>query len=151
MYIEEKIDSLGKSLPTAPAAIAAYIPAKQVGTTILTSGQLPLQEGKVILTGKLGKDITIEDTKEAAELACLNALAATKALCGKLDAIKQVVRVVVYVNSAADFYEQHLVANHASEFLAEIFGEKGKHCRSAVGVYALPLNSCLELELTVEV
>ena len=136
---------------TTPAAIAAYIPAKRVGNTILTSGQLPIKEGKIILTGKLGKDVSIAATKDAAELACLNALAATKALSGELDSIKQVVRVVVFVNSAADFYEQHLVANHASEFLAEIFGDKGKHCRSAVGVYALPLNSCLELELTVEV
>jgi enamine deaminase RidA (YjgF/YER057c/UK114 family) len=151
MSFEEKIKSLNLILPSAPSAIAAYIPAKKNGNIIYTSGQLPLKEGKLIYTGKVGKDLDVQQAKEAMQQSCLNALAAIKALTGSLDSIQSIVKLTAFVASHENFTEQHLVANAASELLFSIFGEIGRHARSAVGLTVLPLNAPVELEMIIEV
>lgn len=151
MSIESKISELGYTLPASPKAIASYIPAKMIGKLIFTSGQLPLKNGELVLKGKIGKNISVQDTKQSMEAACLNALAAIKGVCGSLDSIQNIVKITVFVASEPEFTEQHLVANFASELLMKIFGESGRHSRSAVGVSSLPLDACVELEMIAEV
>jgi enamine deaminase RidA (YjgF/YER057c/UK114 family) len=148
---ETKIKELGFNLPEIVTPIASYVPAKQVGNLIFTSGQLPMVKGELISTGLLGKEIEIEEGIRAAQVCTLNGLAAIKGLIGDLDQIKQIVRVVGYVASNPNFSQQPAVVNGASNLLLEIFGEAGKHARSAVGMVALPLNASVEIELTVEV
>ena len=150
-FIEVRILELNLALPEIPKPVAAYIPAKQSGNLIFTAGQLPMVNGALISTGHLGQDVGIEDAKNAARVCTLNALAAIKGVIGDLDRIKQVVRVVGYVASVPTFTQQPAIVNGASELLLEIFGEKGKHARSAVGMAVLPLNASVEIELTVEV
>ncbi len=149
--IENKIKELGLQLPEPPKPLAAYIPAKQAGNLVFTAGQLPMVNGEIILKGLLGQDVEIEPAYNAAKICTLNALSAIKGVIGDLDKIKQVVRVVGYVASVPTFTQQPAVVNGASEFLLEIFGDKGKHARSAVGIAVLPLNAAVEIELTVEV
>ncbi|MFB5652316.1 RidA family protein [Leptospira wolffii] len=149
MSVLEKIKSLGLELPPVPKAIAAYIPANRAGNFVFTSGQLPLKDGKLLLTGTLGAGLKVEDLKTATEQATLNGLAAISGIIGDLDQIQAIVKIGVFVASSPDFTEQHLVANHASNLLLEIFGEKGKHARFAVGNSTLPLGSPVEVELTV--
>jgi enamine deaminase RidA (YjgF/YER057c/UK114 family) len=149
--IENKIKELGLQLPEPPKPLAAYIPAKQAGNLVFTAGQLPMVKGEIILKGLLGQDVEIEPAYNAAKICTLNALSAIKGVIGDLDKIKQVVRVVGYVASLPTFTQQPAVVNGASEFLLEIFGDKGKHARSAVGMAVLPLNAAVEIELTVEV
>jgi enamine deaminase RidA (YjgF/YER057c/UK114 family) len=149
--ILERLNQLGIVLPDPPKPVAAYIPAKQAGNMVFTAGQLPMVNGEVISKGLLGQDVEIEDAKNAAKICTLNALAAIEGVIGDLDRIKQIVRVVGYVASVPTFTQQPAVVNGASELLLEIFGENGKHARSAVGMSALPLNASVEIELTVEV
>jgi enamine deaminase RidA (YjgF/YER057c/UK114 family) len=149
--IETKLLELGFVVPEMVTPIATYVPAKQVGKLIFTSGQLPFQDGKLVSIGIHEKDFDIESGYTAARVCTLNALAAIKSLIGDLDQIKQVVRVVGYVASVPTFTQQPAVVNGASELLVEIFGEAGKHARSAVGMAVLPLNASVEIELTVEV
>jgi enamine deaminase RidA (YjgF/YER057c/UK114 family) len=149
--IQLKLDLLSITLPEIPKPVAAYIPAKQTGNLVFTAGQLPMVNGELITKGLLGQDVEIEDAKNAARICTLNALAAIKGVIGDLDRIKQVVRVVGYVASIPTFTQQPAIVNGASELLLEIFGEKGKHARSAVGIAVLPLNASVEIELTVEV
>jgi enamine deaminase RidA (YjgF/YER057c/UK114 family) len=149
--IEAKLRALNIELPDAPKPLAAYIPAKQAGQLVFTAGQLPMLNGELFSKGLLGKDVEIEEANKAARICTLNALAAIKGLIGDLDRIKQVVRVVGYVASISSFTQQPAVINGASELLLEVFGEKGKHARSAVGMAALPLNASVEVELTVEI
>lgn len=149
--IEARLKDLNIDLPEVPKPLAAYIPAKQSGQLIFTAGQLPMVNGELILKGLLGQDVEIEDANKAARICTLNGLAAIKGLIGDLDKIKQIVRVVGYVASVPNFTQQPAVINGASELLLEIFGDKGKHARSAVGMAALPLNASVEVELTVEV
>ena len=149
--IENKIKELGLQLPEPPKPLAAYIPAKQTGNLVFTAGQLPMVNGEIILKGLLGQDVEIEPAYNAAKICALNALSAIKGVIGDLDKIKQVVRVVGYVASVPTFTQQPAVVNGASEFLLEVFGDKGKHARSAVGMAVLPLNAAVEIELTVEV
>ena len=149
--IENKIKDLGLQLPEPPKPLAAYIPAKQVGNLVFTAGQLPMVNGEIILKGLLGQDVEIDPAYNAAKICTLNALSAIKDVIGDLDKIKQVVRVVGYVASVPTFTQQPAVVNGASELLLEIFGENGKHARSAVGMAVLPLNAAVEIELTVEV
>lgn len=147
---EEKIQQLGITIPEAAKPLAAYIPALQVGNLVMTSGQVPIAEGEVKFQGKVGKDLSEEEGKEAAKLCALNCLGAIKSVIGSLDKIKRAVKMTVFVNSAVGFTAQPKVANGASEFVVEIFGEAGKHTRSAVGVSELPLNSAVEIEIIVE-
>jgi enamine deaminase RidA (YjgF/YER057c/UK114 family) len=148
---EEKIIGLGIVLPEVQMPVAAYIPAKQSGNLIFTAGQLPMVNGELISKGLLGQDVEVEDASNAARICTLNALAAIKGVIGDLDRIKQIVRVVGYVASVPSFTQQPAVVNGASELLLEIFGEAGKHARSAVGMAVLPFNASVEIELTVEV
>jgi enamine deaminase RidA (YjgF/YER057c/UK114 family) len=149
--VEMKLNQLGLNLPDAPKPVAAYIPAKQTGNLVFTAGQLPMVNGELISKGLLGQDVEIEEANKAARICTLNALAAIKGVIGDLDRIKQIVRVVGYVASVPTFTQQPAVVNGASELLLEIFGENGKHARSAVGMAVLPLNASVEIELTVEV
>jgi enamine deaminase RidA (YjgF/YER057c/UK114 family) len=150
-YVESKIEQIGLTLPDAPKPVAAYIPAKQTGNLVFTAGQLPMVNGELISKGLLGQDVEIDEANKAARICTLNALAAIKGVIGDLDRIKQIVRVVGYVASVPTFTQQPAVVNGASELLLEIFGENGKHARSAVGMAVLPLNASVEIELTVEV
>jgi enamine deaminase RidA (YjgF/YER057c/UK114 family) len=149
--VESRINELNISLPEAPKPVAAYIPAKQTGKLVFTAGQLPMVNGELISKGLLGQDVEIDEANRAARVCTLNALAAIKGVIGDLDRIKQIVRVVGYVASVPTFTQQPAVVNGASELLLEIFGENGKHARSAVGIAVLPLNASVEIELTVEV
>jgi enamine deaminase RidA (YjgF/YER057c/UK114 family) len=149
--VESKIEQVGLNLPDAPKPVAAYIPAKQTGNLVFTAGQLPMVNGELISKGLLGQDVEIDEANKAARICTLNALAAIKGVIGDLDRIKQIVRVVGYVASGPTFTQQPAVVNGASELLLEIFGEIGKHARSAVGMAVLPLNASVEIELTVEI
>ena len=149
--VESIIEQIGLNIPEAPKPVAAYIPAKQTGKLVFTAGQLPIVNGELISKGLLGQDVEIDEANKAARICTLNALAAIKGVIGDLDRIKQIVRVVGYVASVPTFTQQPAVVNGASELLLEIFGENGKHARSAVGMAVLPLNASVEIELTVEV
>jgi enamine deaminase RidA (YjgF/YER057c/UK114 family) len=149
--IDSRLKELIIFLPETPKPLAAYIPAKQTGHLVFTAGQLPIVNGELISKGLLGQDVEIIDANNAARICTLNALAAIKGVIGDLDRIKQIVRVVGYVASVPTFTQQPAVVNGASELLLEIFGENGKHARSAVGIAVLPLNASVEIELTVEV
>ena len=149
--VEEKLEKLGFKLPEISAPVAAYIPAKRAGNLIFTAGQLPMVNGELFATGLIKEESDIDKAKAAARVCTLNALAAIKGVIGNLDEIKNIVRVVGYVASSSDFTKQPAIVNGASELLLEIFGESGKHARSAVGVAVLPLNASVEIELTVEI
>ena len=149
--IENRLGLIGLKLPDVPKPVAAYIPAKQSGNLVFTAGQLPMVNGELVSKGLLGQDVEIDEANKAARICTLNALAAIKGVIGDLDRIKQIVRVVGYVASVPTFTQQPAVVNGASELLLEIFGEAGKHARSAVGMAVLPLNASVEIELTVEV
>jgi len=146
----ERLAELGLTLPGVAAPVAAYVPAVRSGDHVYTSGQLPMVEGSLAQTGKVGADVTPEQGKELARTCALNALAAIDALVG-LDAVKRVVKVVGFVASADGFTGQPAVVNGASELLGAVFGDAGQHARSAVGVAELPLGAPVEVELIVEV
>lgn len=149
--IEEKIKELGFELPEVAKPLAAYVPAKKVGNLVMTSGQVPLVKGEIKYKGKVGKDISEEDAVKAAEVCALNCLAAIKGEIGSLDNIEEIVKLTVFVNSTEQYSSHPKIANGASELLLKIFGEKGKHVRSAVGVSGLPLDSAVEIEMIVKV
>ena len=150
MSIKEKLFSLGLTLPTAAAPVAAYVPAVKTGNLVFTAGQLPVVDGKLVLTGKVGSDVTAEDAKKMAEICALNALAAIS-LVADIDQIEKIVRVGGFVNGAPGFVAIPAVINGASELLIKVFGDvNGKHARTAVGVVELPLNAPVEIELVVQ-
>ena len=148
--VRAKLAERGLTLPIAAKPVAAYVPAVKTGNIVFTAGQLPLVNGEMAQTGKVGSDVTIEDAKQLAEICALNALAAVE-LVAPVDSIVKVVRIVCYVNGAPGFVSQPAVANGASELFMHIFGDAGIAARSALGVAELPLNSPVEVELTVEV
>ena len=141
---------MGVTLPPVPKPLAAYVPAVRTGNLVYTSGQLPLQGGELLHTGKVGAEVAPEQARTAARVCALNALAAIDALVG-IDSVARVVKVVGFVASASGFSGQPGVVNGASEFLGEVFGEAGSHARSAVGVSELPMDAPVEVELIVEV
>jgi len=149
--IESRLLNMNITLPEIAKPVAAYVPAKQTGNLVFTAGQLPMVNGELISKGLLGQDVEIDEANKAARICTLNALAGIKGVIGDLDRIKQIVRVVGYVASVPTFTQQPAVVNGASELLLEIFGENGKHARSAVGMAVLPLNASVEIELTVEI
>ena len=150
MSIKEKLSSFGLTLPTAAAPVAAYVPAVKTGNLVFTAGQLPVVDGKLILTGKVGNYVTAEDAKKMAEICALNALAAIS-LVADIDQIEKIVRVGGFVNGAPGFVAIPAVINGASELLIKLFGEvNGKHARTAVGVAELPLNAPVEVEMVVQ-
>ena len=145
-----RLAELGITLPTVAAPAGAYIPAKQTGTLVFTAGQVPFVDGKLAATGKVGAEVDTDTAYQLARTCALNALAAIDALVG-LDAVTGVVKVVGFVASAPGFTGQPGVINGASDVLGEIFGDAGKHARSAVGVAELPIGAPVEVELVVEV
>jgi enamine deaminase RidA (YjgF/YER057c/UK114 family) len=150
MTIEARLKELGLELPAAATPIGAYVPAVRSGRLVFTAGQLPSKDGKLIATGKVPTEVPLEQAQAAARQAALNALAAAKSLLGSLDKVARVVRVNVFVNSAEGFSDQPKVANGASELLTEIFGDRGRHTRCAVGAAELPLNAPVELDMVLE-
>ncbi|MFC4624921.1 RidA family protein [Daeguia caeni] len=149
--IETRLKNLGITIPEAAAPAANYVPYAQSGSLLLTSGQLPLEAGKLVNTGRLGDSLTVADGQIAARACAINILAQAKAALGDLNRIKRLVKITAFVASAPDFTEQHLVANGASDLLVAILGDAGKHARSAVGVASLPLNAAVEIEAIIEV
>ena len=147
---EARLRKLGHELPAVPAPAGAYVPAIRAGTLIFTAGQLPVEEGELRTTGKVGDAVGLESAKRAARLCALNALAAAAAEAGGLNRIAGVVRVTGYVASAPRFNRQPEVIDGASELIGQIFGDAGLHARSAVGVAELPLDAPVELELVAE-
>lgn len=148
---EEALAALGLSVPEVAKPLAAYIPAIRSGNHVFTSGQLPMRDGQLMATGKVGGEVTQDEAVACAQQCALNALAAVSAELGSLSAISRIVKVVVYVASTSDFTAQPAVANGVSELLGHVFGDAGQHVRSAVGVPVLPLDSPVEVELIVEV
>ena len=151
MKPSERLAELKITLPEPTAPIGSYVPALRSGNHILTSGQLPIRDGKLVHAGKVPADVSVDDAAAGARLAIINGLAAAAQVAGTIDNIRRVVRVCVFVNSSPGFTEQPKVANGASDVLAEIFGEAGRHVRAAVGVAELPMNAAVEVELVVQV
>jgi enamine deaminase RidA (YjgF/YER057c/UK114 family) len=151
MTPEQRLAELGLAVPPVAKPLAAYIPAVRSGNQVFTSGQLPMRDGQLMATGKVGGEVSAEEAFACAQQCALNALAAVNAELGSLSAIKRVVKVVVYVASTPDFTGQPGVANGVSELLGKVFGDAGQHVRSAVGVPVLPLDAPVEVELIVEV
>jgi enamine deaminase RidA (YjgF/YER057c/UK114 family) len=148
---EERLAALGLAVPEVAKPAGAYVPAVRTGNHVYTSGQLPMREGQLVTTGKVGGEVTPEEAVECARQCALNALAAVRAEVGDLSAVKRIVKVVAFVASTPDFTGQPGVANGASELFGEVFGEAGRHVRSAVGVPVLPLDAPVEVELVVEI
>ncbi|WLQ42285.1 RidA family protein [Streptomyces laculatispora] len=148
--VEAKLAELGLALPDVVPPLASYQPAVQSGVYVYTSGQLPMVDGKLAVTGKVGAEVTPDEARELAKTCALNALAAVKSVAGDLDRIARVVKVVGFVASATDFTGQPAVINGASELLGAVLGDRGVHARSAVGVAVLPLDAPVEVEVQVE-
>jgi enamine deaminase RidA (YjgF/YER057c/UK114 family) len=148
---EERLASLGHELPEVSKPVAAYVPAVRSGAQVFTAGQLPMRNGTLLMTGKVGGEISPDQAADCARQCALNALAAVKAEVGELSDVRRVVKVVVFVASTPDFTGQPQVANGASQLLGDVFGDAGQHARSAVGVPVLPLDAPVEVELLVEV
>ncbi|GAA4589802.1 RidA family protein [Planotetraspora phitsanulokensis] len=147
---EERIADLGLVLPEVVPPLAAYVPAVRTGDHVYTSGQLPMVDGKLAATGKVGAEVSAEEAKELARVCGLNAIAAIKSVAGDLSKVARIVKVVGFVASAPDFTGQPQVVNGVSELLGEVFGDAGKHARSAVGVAVLPLDAPVEVEIIAE-
>lgn len=147
--VRVKLAELGLTIPVAAKPIAAYVPAVRTGKLVFTAGQLPLVDGKILLTGKVGGTVTVEQAKELAQICALNCLGAVETVAN-VDDIVKIVRVVGYVNGVPGFINQPAVVNGVSELFLHIWGDEGKHARSAVGIAELPLDSPVEIELTVE-
>ena len=147
----DRLAALGLTLPPVTAPVAAYVPAVRTGNYVYTSGQLPIVDGKLQATGKVGESVSPEDAAALARVCALNALAAAAEAAGGLDAIARVVKVTGFVASAPGFTGQAQVINGASELLIEVLGDAGRHARSAVGMAVLPLDSPVEVEMIVEV
>ncbi len=153
MSIKETLAALGVVLPMPPKPLAAYLPAVQLGNLIYSSGQLPLIDGVLMSggKGKVGRAVTKEEAKVAARQCAINALAAMAACIGDVEKIERIVKLTVFVASESGFSEQPFVANGASEFFQEVFGENGRHARSAVGVAELPLSASVEVEVIASI
>lgn len=151
MTPEDRLAELGLTLPDVVAPVASYVPAVRSGALVWTSGQLPFVAGRLDVTGKVGAEVSPEDANELARVCALNALAAIRAEVGDLANVRRVVKVVGFVASAPSFTGQPGVVNGASELLGAVFGDAGRHARSAVGVAALPLDAPVEIEIVVEV
>ena len=148
---EERLAALGLTLPPVAAPVAAYVPAVRSGPYVYTAGQLPLADGKLPRTGKVGAQVSVDEAAGLARTCALNALAAVALVAGGLSAVTRIVKVTGFVASDPSFTGQPLVVNGASELLLEVFGEAGRHARSAVGVAVLPLDAPVEVELIAEV
>ena len=148
---EQRLAELGFEIPDVVAPLASYVPAVRSGSYVYTSGQVPMVQGQLAVTGKVGADVDLATAQRCAQICALNALAAVRSLTGDLSAVTRIVKVVGYVASDPSFTGQPAVVNGASDLLGEVFGDAGVHARSAVGVAALPLDAPVELELVAEV
>ena len=148
---EARLAALGLTLPKVTPPLAAYLPAVRTGPYVYTAGQLPIVDGQLLATGKVGAGVSVVEASALARTCALNALAAVASVTGGLSAVRRIVKVVGFVASAPDFTEQAQVINGASELLIEVFGETGRHARSAVGMAVLPLDAPVEVELIAEV
>ncbi|TYC63296.1 RidA family protein [Rhodobacterales bacterium] len=151
MTIEVRLEKLGIALPEAAAPAANYVPFVKTGNQLFISGQLPMKDGKLGVTGKLGADLDVDAGKEAAKLCAINLLAQAKAATGDLEKVVRLVKIVGFVNSTGDFTDQPQVINGASDFLVEVMGDKGRHARSAVSAAALPFGAAVEIEAIFEI
>lgn len=149
--INEKLQEMGIEIPEAPKPLASYIAATVVGELVYTAGQIPIEKGKLKFEGIVGKDISTDKAQQAAKVCAINCLSVIKSEIGDLDRIEQIVKVTVFVASVENYTDQPKVANGASDFLVEVFGEKGKHVRSAVGVSSLPINAPVEIEMIAKI
>src|SRR5439155_6918699 len=147
---EARLGELGLELPPVPQPLASYVPVAIAGSLAFVAGQVPMAEGKLLCSGKLGDTVGVEEGAEAARRCALQAMAALRAAAGSLDRVRRIVKLTVFVASAAGFTDQAKVANGASDLLGEVFGESGRHARSAVGVAELPLGAAVEVEVTAE-
>lgn len=150
MSVYDKLEQLSIQLPQAGAPAAAYVMAVQTGTLVFVSGHIAKKDGKPWV-GQLGKNMTTEEGKLAARAVAIDLMATLHTTLGSLNKIKRIVKLMSLVNSTPDYTEQHLVTNGCSELLADVFGDKGKHARSAFGVAQIPLGACVEIELIAEV
>jgi len=151
MMIEDKLASLGITLPSPPAPAGSYVPVVVSHSLAFVAGQIPAEGGQVKFRGKVGRDLSIEAGQQAARLCTINALAQLKAALGSLDRVRRVVKVTGFVNCEPSFVDQPKVINGASDLLVQVFGENGKHARAAVGVSSLPLDCAVEVEFIVEI
>lgn len=151
METEDRMKSLGLELPEAPKPVANYVSAVRTGNYVFTSGHIPSVKGELKAKGKMGGELTVEEGYECAKITALNCLAAVKSLIADLDRVNRIIRVTGFVNSALGFTEQPKVLNGASDLLVEIFGERGKHSRLAIGAGELPGGAPVEVEMVVEV
>jgi len=151
MKIEERLKEMGIALPPAVTPVANYVPAVRTGNLVFLSGHGPFKEDGSLITGKVGSDLTAEQGYEAARRVAIGLLGSLKAIIGDLDKVRRVVKLLGLVNCKPDFTDQPKIINGASDFLVEVFGDKGKHARSAVGTNALPVNIAVEIEMIVEV
>jgi enamine deaminase RidA (YjgF/YER057c/UK114 family) len=151
MSYEAKLKELGLTLPDPPKPVANYVPVVRVGELLFLSGVLPSRDGQLIMTGKLGQDLTIEQGKEASRVAVLNSLSIIRHAAGSLDRVKQIVKMVGHIASAPGFTDQPQVLNGASDLLVSLFGDAGRHARVAVGAVELPRQAPVEIELIVQV
>jgi enamine deaminase RidA (YjgF/YER057c/UK114 family) len=149
--IEEKLASLGITLPVPPAPAGSYVPVVISGNLVFVAGQIPTEGGQLKFKGKVGRDLPVDAGQQAARLCTVNALAQLKAALGSLDKIKRFVKVTGFVNCDPAFTDQPKVVNGASDLLVQVFGETGKHARAAVGVSSLPLDSAVEVEFIAEI
>jgi enamine deaminase RidA (YjgF/YER057c/UK114 family) len=148
---EARLEALGLALPPVGAPLAAYVPAVRTGRYVYTAGQLPLADGKLLMTGRVGAQVSVEEAAALARTCALNALAAVASVTGGLSVVTRIVKIVGFVASDPSFTGQPLVVNGASELMLEVFGDAGRHARSAVGVAVLPLDAPVEIELIAEV
>lgn len=148
---DAQLAALGLVLPAPPKPVATYIPVVRTGDLLFLSGMIPLRDGTLIMAGKLGQEISLEQGYEAAKICLLNALAVIRQELGTLDRVKQVVRMVGYVASTEEFIQHPAVINGASDLLVKIFGDVGRHARVAIGAPSLPLNAPVEIELIIQV
>lgn len=151
MSVAERLAELGLTLPPVTPPLASYVPAVRAGHLVYTAGQLPMADGRLVATGKVGTDVTPEQAADCARTAALNALAAVADAVGGLEHVARVVKVVVFVSSTPDFTGQAAVANGASELIGRLFAESGAHARSSVGVASLPLDAPVEVEMVVQI
>jgi len=151
MSVEQRLKDLGITLPTPAAAVANYVPFVVTGNLVFVSGQLPLENGKPAVLGKLGAEVSVEDGVRAARLCGLGLLAQVRAALGDLDRVKRVVRLTAFVASTPDFTDQPKVVNGASDLMVEVLGDAGRHARVAVGAPSLPLNVAVEIEGVFEI
>jgi enamine deaminase RidA (YjgF/YER057c/UK114 family) len=151
MSPEDKLKELGIELPEAPSPLGSYVPVIRTGNLVFLSGILPFVDGNLLRQGKVGEDITIDDAREDAKRAVMNALAVLRSHIGSLNTVKRCIKITGYIASSPDFTEQPRVLNAASDLLYDIFGEAGRHARAAIGVTVLPLNAPVEIEFIFEV